>query len=330
MKNILMRGTYEHLSISEKQSMFAGIGEKYHMNLKELTTFSRWGQCTDSAIFEYEGSEFVFVPGDMVTLGWNDFSEGMDECTRNEIMEAFEEFEYDGTVEEFIRTYTSPVRQVKIGPMLVERKLQEFGYERVDIEDPRITGNKEWMESLEKAREYSGLNIVGAVRFTRIEDKWVADLCHHTTYRQLLDSLKEQGFSLPTADEWEYLCGGGCRTLFPWGDSFDFSMHLYHFEDEKNKNMPYDMEEPNFFGLSIAFNPYKSEIVKADKFSTKGGDGGCNICGGMGVVMGYLPCSPYFTSMYERYDGENDMDTEPDNDYSFIRRIIRIDVEDFI
>ena len=246
------------------------------------------------------------------------------------IKEAFEEFEYDGTVEEFIRTYTSPVRQVKIGPMLVERKLQEFGYERVDIEDPRITGNKEWMESLEKAGEYSGLNIVGAVRFTRIEDKWVADLCHHTTYRQLLDSLKEQGFSLPTADEWEYLCGGGCRTLFPWGDSFDFSMHLYHFEDEENKNTPYDMEEPNFFGLSIAYNPYKSEIVKADKFSTKGGDGGCNICGGMGPVMGYLPCSPYFTSMYEKNDEENDMDTEPDNDYSLIRRIIRIDAEDVI
>ncbi|MBQ5849480.1 MAG: hypothetical protein IIW54_01475 [Lachnospiraceae bacterium] len=80
----------------------------------------------------------------------------------------------------------------------------------------------------------------------------------------------------------------------------------------------------------IAYNPYKSEIVKADIFSTKGGDGGCNICGGMGPVMGYLPCSPYFTSMYEKYDEENDMDTEPDNDYSLIRRIIRIDAEDVI
>lgn len=165
MNNILMRGTYEHLSRAEKQRIFTGIGEKYHMNLKELKTFSRWGQCTDSAIFEYEGSEFVFVPGDMVTLGWNNFAEGMDECTRNEIREALEEFEYDGDVEEFIRTYTSPLRQVTIGPMLVERRLQEFGYERVDIEDPRITGNKKWMESLEKAREYSGLNIVGFCSF---------------------------------------------------------------------------------------------------------------------------------------------------------------------
>ena len=29
-------------------------------------------------------------------------------------------------------------------------------------------------------------------------------------------------------------------------------------------------------------------------FSYKGGDGGRNICGGLGVVWGYLPVSPYF------------------------------------
>ena len=34
--------------------------------------------------------------------------------------------------------------------------------------------------------------------------------------------LQKQGFSLPTADEWAYLCGGGCRTLFPWGDGLDY------------------------------------------------------------------------------------------------------------
>ena len=68
----------------------------------------------------------------------------------------------------------------------------------------------------------------------------------------LLAMLENRGFSLPTADEWAYLCGGGCRTLFPWGDGLDYSMRLRWFEDmDEDENRPYDIEEPNFFGLSI-------------------------------------------------------------------------------
>ena len=34
-------------------------------------------------------------------------------------------------------------------------------------------------------------------------------------------------------------------------------MRLHWFEDmEEDENRPYDMEEPNFFGLSIAYDPY--------------------------------------------------------------------------
>ena len=45
------------------------------------------------------------------------------------------------------------------------------------------------------------------------------------------------------------MCGGGCRTLFPWGDELDYSMRLHWFEDmDEDENRPYDMEEPNFFG----------------------------------------------------------------------------------
>lgn len=52
-----------------------------------------------------------------------------------------------------------------------------------------------------------------------------------------------------------FLCGGG-RTPFPWGDRADYSMHLHHFEDmEEAEDRPYDVEEPNFFGLSIAYAP---------------------------------------------------------------------------
>ena len=53
------------------------------------------------------------------------------------------------------------------------------------------------------------------------------------------------------------------------------------------------MEQPNFFGLSIAYDPYKRELVDGKTLTTCGGDGGCNVCGGMGPLLGYLPCSPH-------------------------------------
>ena len=38
------------------------------------------------------------------------------------------------------------------------------------------------------------------------------------------------------------MCGGGCRTLFPWGDELDYSMRLHWFDDmDEDENRPYDM-----------------------------------------------------------------------------------------
>mgnify|MGYP000974828001 CR=1 FL=1 len=126
-------------------------------------------------------------------------------------------------------------------------------------------------------------------------------------------------FSLPTADEWSYLCGGGCRTLFPWGDGLDYSMRLRWFEDmDEDENRPYDMEEPNFFGLSIAYDPYMREVVQADRLTTCGGDGGCNICGGLGPFLGFLPCSPHCKPEVQE-------DNELNGDYDFYRPIIRLE-----
>ena len=40
--------------------------------------------------------------------------------------------------------------------------------------------------------------------------------------------------------------------------------HWFENMDE-DENRPYDMEEPNFFGLSIAYDPYMREVVQADR-----------------------------------------------------------------
>ena len=101
----------------------------------------------------------------------------------------------------------------------------------------------------------------------------------------------------------------------------DYSMRLHWFEDmEEAGDRPYDMEEPNFFGLSIAYDPYMREIVKAEQFTTCGGDGGCNICGGLGIFLGFLPCSPHRKPEVQE-------DKELDGDYDFCRPIIRVEMD---
>lgn len=100
----------------------------------------------------------------------------------------------------------------------------------------------------------------------------------------------------------------------------DYSMHLHHFESPEDEDKPFDMEEPNFFGLSIAYDPYMREIVKADVFTTCGGDGGRSICGGLGIFLGFLPCSPH-------YKPEVQVDKQLNGDYDFCRPIIRVETD---
>lgn len=55
--------------------------------------------------------------------------------------------------------------------------------------------------------------------------------------------------------------------------------------------MPADWEchrAANAFGLYIASNPYEVELTN-EAGVTRGGDGGCSACGGMGFFSGWLP-----------------------------------------
>ena len=62
------------------------------------------------------------------------------------------------------------------------------------------------------------LTLHQSARIERTEDGFQPWIYNRTDYDELLTGLDKQGLSLPTADEWAYLCGGGCRTLFPWGE----------------------------------------------------------------------------------------------------------------
>ena len=174
------------------------------------------------------------------------------------------------------------------------------------------------IENAEKAG-LSETMVHNTVCLYKIDDSnWCGKLYGETTFKKLLQNIKNHGYSLPTRREWEYLAGKGCRTIFPWGNNIDFSMNLKHMEWMDNDG-EYTLEKENFFGLIIGDDPYCREIVyNEDEFSYKGGDGGRNICGGLGVMWGYLPVSPYFQ------DSEMIIGDNINGGYDFFRRVIRI------
>ena len=319
MNEKLFRPQFNQMDTTEKQTLMESLAARYDMTFLGLHTFDRWGQSCTTGIFKKDGREFVFVPGDTVTLGWEQFAVGLNQESREELEYLFREWEMERDPEEMIRESMAPARQVAIGPMLVGRELEEINWEPVKLEDPRL--RSEWLEDFRQfaLTDRDSLTLAGRARFERDSDSWQVSLYHEVDYLDFQNRLQKQGFSLLTADEWAYLCGGGCRTLFPWGDGLDYSMRLRWFEDmDEDENRPYDMEEPNFFGLSIAYDPYMREVVQADRLTTCGGDGGCNICGGLGPFLGFLPCSPHCKPEVQE-------DNELNGDYDFYRPIIRLE-----
>ena len=309
----LYNEAYSLLPIEEKKEILENLAKKYNMELLRFETFSKYSKSTFTAVFKYKESEFVFIPGDTVTLGY----EGLPKNLSNESLDQLKYFSENPNefLEEYIRENFSKVRKATIKPMLVERDLQTVAWRKSNLEELKDFDSdllKDYNEF--KSSNYNRLTLDETARFTKVGNDIEIELYDDISYEKLCENLKDEGFSLANLDEWEYLCGGGCRTLFPWGDDIDYNMNLFYYTKKGNK---YDLEEPNFFGLSIAYDPYKMEIIDNKSFS-KGGDGGCNICGGYGDFLGYLPCSPYFNQVID-YEEE-----DLNGDFNFYRRIIRI------
>lgn len=321
----LYRENYQKLPRSEREAILKDLANtKLGFTFKCFECFERFGQITDTAVYKFENSEFVFVHGDTVTLGWDSFAVGMDDTTKENIIETLEEYGVYN-IEEFLKENMSPVRTIKIGPMLVERKLNDIGWIVVDSESSEVFEEERVKNAIEeiksgKCQEYT---FHEELRLRKSNDEITAEEYKSISYDEFVDSILESGFRLPTEDEWEYLCGGGVRTLFRWGDSFDYDMHLYHFEEATPNSIEYDLEKSNQFGISIGFDPYKQEIVMESEQFLKGGDGGCNICGGSGLALGYLPVATYYQDK-NIYDEMLDYMSYIGGDYNFYRRIIRL------
>jgi hypothetical protein len=322
----IKRPQYNALSVEEKEALLRRIAAtKSGFTFLEMKRFEAFGASTDTAIFRYkDGCDFVFVPGDTVTLGWDGALSTMNEETRSDIAETLAEYDITD-IDRFLRDSCTPIRTASVPSMLAEREVQEIGWFDVSPDAPAIQKNKELRGYL---RKYLSLKDPGTYEWNNTlklryaDGKLCAQLYAGIGYHALLEKIRSAGFYLPTEDEWEYLCGGGARTLWRWGDSYDYDMSVPYFEIESSEESR-DISAPNQFGLVIAFNPYRYEAVSGGTAILKGGDGGGNICGGMGLALGFLPTATYYKG-YDPADDELGYMKDIGGDYTSYRRILRL------
>ncbi len=79
MNKRLFRTQFNQMENIEKQVLMESLAARYDMTFLGLHTFDRWGQSCTTGIFKKDGREFVFVPGDTVTLGWEQFAVGLNQ-----------------------------------------------------------------------------------------------------------------------------------------------------------------------------------------------------------------------------------------------------------
>ena len=89
----LYRPQFNKMDPTEKQALMESLAVRYDMAFFGLHTFERWGQSCTTGVFEKDGREFVFVPGDTVTLGWERFAVGLNEESREELEYLFQEWD---------------------------------------------------------------------------------------------------------------------------------------------------------------------------------------------------------------------------------------------
>ncbi|WP_145414478.1 formylglycine-generating enzyme family protein [Paenibacillus xylanexedens] len=359
----LTRSVWQGLSEQDKQEWMQRIVLQLPegMQYEGLQTFERYGQRTQTGVFTHDEQRFVFVPGDQVTLGWEKWHHGMDEQTTADLHETASSYGIED-VQSFLAGQMSPVRAVNIGPMLVECETTSLGWIEVTEEEAFAQEHDDFPKALAEFKE-SGLNEYELhLEFKLIQDQGEVRILWFNEGIELEDIVKEEtaaGFSLLTEDEWEYIYGGGCRTLFPWGDSFDYTMRLRHLGIPQNQDRldqsfvhsekdtdtavdtgtdalteptessraganhhQYDLELPNFFGIQFTGDPYKYELTLGadDEVMPKGGDGGALICGGTGPLLSFLPAA----SVFFRDMNVDELDWEELMDALYYRRVIRL------
>ena len=281
-------------------------------------------------LLEYEGSQFVFVAGQKnVILGWDinkcPLGKGVLEGLQEEFAMGHEY--YLNQMEDLQAYYKREIVKAKaVGDSVKAEELTSELAEELENYEEQMTENgymswegfmTKWNENLSQCLSPLRTVDIGDM-IVEVDSRYLEK--DEPSLAQAISSLKESPFTLATEDEWEYLCNGGARTLFRWGDTLNgilteiYDVGLVSKDSESTSSV---LNQPNMLGLFIAYDSYKNEIIDNTLY-TKGGDGGCSLCGGDGALY-VLPC---YTAFYRQKGYEHNR-TLSKNYYCY-RRIIRL------
>lgn len=283
--------------------------------------FSQNDVSVETVVMKYEESEFVFIPGmENITLGWDEktpLNEGVIRDIKEDKAEEIETMksecdEIREDYEEQIENAKESGNKEKAEELIEEMNDELAGYEEyihIDID--------EYVEIFKKKLSSSCSDIRKVTVNPMIVERDLISVSGYDSYSEFKDKLNETDFTLPTEDEYEYICTGGKRTLFRWGDSLkeqlDSIYKIGTASDDENI-----LYEPNMFGLHILYDSYMYELVDDECFY-KGGDGGCSLCGGEGAIG----VAPVFVTFSRPCISDN-IGWDIEKQYCYYRRILRI------
>lgn len=289
--------------------------EFYHMN----------GIETETIRLKYQEAEFVYVDGKKdVTLGWDTETCKLGERIISTLREYFEweHEEYIESIKEMKEDYKSQIEAaLQCGNRQKANQLEE------ELEDETTYLKKEIYNTFDAFLCALHLHLrecLSPQRKADIGSMLVETDSHYIskdqTYADFESQLSQTPFCLATEDEWEYLVNGGTRTLFRWGDFLtEQELHeIFQVGCANAKSEQAYLVKPNMFGLRICYNSYRYELIDDLNF-VKGGDGGCSLCGGDGLIY-VMPC---YTAFYRNRFKHDEILSS--NYYSF-RRILRLEV----
>lgn len=300
-----------------------GLGFKF---VKPIKT-SMNGIERETWLLEYQGSQFVYVAGQKnVVLGWDVNKCPVGEGVIKGLRQDFADWQacYRNEIDELREYYEEEIAEAKAAGKIeeAEKLCLELQQELQDSKERcREAGYENWEGFLNKWREHLS-QCLSPLRTADIGDMLVEADSNYlekdaATLEEAVHSLKAAPFTLATEDEWEYLCNGGARTLFRWGDSLEGVLEeIYGVGAVGAEGAKPLLEQPNMLGLFIAYDSYKNEIIDNIRY-TKGGDGGGSLCGGDGTIY-VLPC---YTAFYRNPENKT---YKLSKDYYAYRRIIRL------